>query len=352
MADQPSAARRPNFLSLRTKLLVGFTLVFSLVFAAAYYWFYTFGTQMALNMIRTDLVDTLNATIAGIDGDEFEALVKEGVPDASGVPTQDSRYARHQEWLYNAHQIESRANPYTYVKGSGEREVLWVGDIFRITSPEDGTAFLDPYTPQKDFILNGLQGLAVDMDAYTDDWGSWVSAYGPIKNSKGEVVGAVGIDFYKNYVADVQKQILNSIVLAFAITYSTLLALVFIIAQLLTRPMIRLTEAAQRIGEGDYSPDLSSLGQRGMADEISSLADNFALMVEKVSQREKSLRRQVEELKIEIDEAKRSNQVTEIVDSDFFRDLQSKADRLRLRRNGASLAAVKDALEPETEAHS
>ena len=55
-------------------------------------------------------------------------------------------------------------------------------------------------------------------------------------------------------------------------------------------------------------------------------------MVDKVRQREQKLRRQVEELKIEIDEAERKEQVEKIVDSDFFRDLQAKAQRVRSRR--------------------
>jgi DNA-binding protein H-NS len=73
-----------------------------------------------------------------------------------------------------------------------------------------------------------------------------------------------------------------------------------------------------------------------MPDEISTLAEVFALMVSKVKQREESLKQQVTELKIEIDEVKRKKQVSEIVDSDFFHDLQTKARRLRSRAHGAT----------------
>ena len=69
-----------------------------------------------------------------------------------------------------------------------------------------------------------------------------------------------------------------------------------------------------------------------LTDEIDLLASNFSIMVDKVYQREQTLRRQVEALKIEIDEAKRTQQVSEIVDTDFFRDLQAKADHMRSRR--------------------
>ncbi len=52
--------------------------------------------------------------------------------------------------------------------------------------------------------------------------------------------------------------------------------------------------------------------------------------------REQALRQEIEQLRIEIDEAKRQKQVSEIVDSDFFQDLQSKARSLRNRTRQSS----------------
>ena len=57
-----------------------------------------------------------------------------------------------------------------------------------------------------------------------------------------------------------------------------------------------------------------------------------------VRQRESVLKKQIRELQIEIDEAKKSRQVSEIVESDFFRDLQQKAESMRNRTKGASPA--------------
>jgi CHASE3 domain sensor protein len=48
--------------------------------------------------------------------------------------------------------------------------------------------------------------------------------------------------------------------------------------------------------------------------------------------REQSLHRQIQKLQIEIDEAKRQKQVDEIVESDFFQDLQTRARSMRERK--------------------
>jgi CHASE3 domain sensor protein len=48
--------------------------------------------------------------------------------------------------------------------------------------------------------------------------------------------------------------------------------------------------------------------------------------------REQSLKQQIQQLRIEIDEVKRQKQVSEIVETDFFQDLRAKARRMRGRR--------------------
>jgi GAF domain-containing protein len=51
-----------------------------------------------------------------------------------------------------------------------------------------------------------------------------------------------------------------------------------------------------------------------------------------VENREAELRKQIDELQIVIDEGKKQKSVEEIVDSDFFQDLSSKADDIREKR--------------------
>jgi hypothetical protein len=54
-------------------------------------------------------------------------------------------------------------------------------------------------------------------------------------------------------------------------------------------------------------------------------------MVNKVDKREQKLKERVRSLKIQIDEKKKQEQVSEIVDTDFFSDLQSRAAEMRNR---------------------
>lgn len=349
MAAAAPPARKRLTVSLRIKILIGFTLIFGVVFAAAYYWFYTFSTRMAMSRIREDLQDTLQGAIAGVDGDDFAAMVAENPPCIPGVaddpqhplvPDGDPRYQAHQKWLESIVQIEPRASPYTYIAGPRPDTLQWAGDGYRFLNPDEATCFMEVYTKTAEsVILEGLTRTTINMNIYSDAWGSWVSAYGPILNSRGRVVGAMGIDFRADYVRQVQQGIRDSIVLAFVITYGSLFLLVYVASTVLTRPIVKLTRVAESIGEGNYDQDLKPLLNDRLPDEIDTLARTFEIMLDKVRQREQTLRRQVEELRIEIDEVKRQRQVTEITGTDFFQDLRQRARDMRRRSRGAEEGA-------------
>lgn len=51
-----------------------------------------------------------------------------------------------------------------------------------------------------------------------------------------------------------------------------------------------------------------------------------------MQKREAALQRTIQELRIEIDEARRAERVQEIAETDYFRDLQSKAEEMREQR--------------------
>jgi methyl-accepting chemotaxis protein len=339
-------------LSLTIKLIIALTFVCSIIFFWIYTWFIDYSTNTAMHRIQDDLMDTLNGAIAGIDGDQFESMVQQNGYTAiahqnydtrsSGVdfPAEDQRYLEHQNWLLMIHNIEPRANPYSYVAGYEPSEILFVGDFLRYSQPENATLFLESY-PEVVDMITGLSSFYYSDEIYTDDWGSWVSAYGPILNSSGKVVGGVGVDFQADYVFAVQKEIKQRILLPLSIAYLALLLLIILVSIIFTRPAVMLTRFAERISEGDYNQDFTQFEKKNWVeftfpDEMDKLSAVFILMVDKVKQREQTLRLQVQDLQIQIDEGKRQRQVSEIVDTDFFRDLQTKAEGLRARRTRGS----------------
>ncbi len=90
--------------------------------------------------------------------------------------------------------------------------------------------------------------------------------------------------------------------------------------------------AALEAGEADLS-GLDSVAARD--DALGVLARRFESMAREVVAREARLRDQVRELRIEIDHVREAQQVAEITETDFFRDLSGRAAELRrIMRDG------------------
>jgi CheY-like chemotaxis protein len=90
----------------------------------------------------------------------------------------------------------------------------------------------------------------------------------------------------------------------------------------------RVTEAAVLLEQGRW--DAGSLdGVSARDDALGLLARRFRGMAAEVQAREDRLRREVQELRIEIDEARQARKVAEITETDYFQGLRSRAKELR-----------------------
>jgi len=89
-----------------------------------------------------------------------------------------------------------------------------------------------------------------------------------------------------------------------------------------------LTTAAASLQAGTFDPAAVD-GITRRPDALGNLARVFAGMAQEVRARELRLAAQVAELRIEIDEAKKARAVAEIVETDYFQDLQRRVAELR-----------------------
>src|SRR5215467_129745 len=92
----------------------------------------------------------------------------------------------------------------------------------------------------------------------------------------------------------------------------------------------RVTAAAAAIKANTFqSESLDEVARR--SDELGQLAQVFQEMARQVYAREQQLQRQVQQLRIEIDQERRAREVAEITESEYFQRLLGKADELRNR---------------------
>ena len=83
----------------------------------------------------------------------------------------------------------------------------------------------------------------------------------------------------------------------------------------------------QRMAEGNYQAIQTA---RDIQDSsLAALAAEFIRMATQVREREDQLRKEVAQLRIEIDEKKREQEVKQITESEYYRDLKEKLRAMR-----------------------
>ncbi len=346
MNEQKTEYSKPerSFLSLRVKMWIGFILIFTPVFVFSYFWFYRYTNDRVFQTITENLENTLGGTLSGIDKENFARLYEAesannpNCPSALDAetngyyPEDNPLYMEHVHWLYAAQQLEPGTRIYTYVKGIEPGEIVAIGSTGYFREPRGGFKFCERYTSTTSRIYEGLTQRVDVWIPYTDRFGTWITTYAPIIDETGRVVGAIGVDIPADYVNEVRTGILFSGAITFLLSYILIFILVYWFSGQLTKPIIDLAGAAKEIGEGDYNHDWKDIDQRKTYhDEIDTLTGVFKVMAAKIAEREKSLRARVQQLEIMIDKSKLTKQVSEIVESDFFQDLQSKVKGMRNR---------------------
>ncbi len=118
---------------------------------------------------------------------------------------------------------------------------------------------------------------------YEDENGVWVSAYSPILDSAGAVLGLVEVDFKNNFylvqLSEKQRSVIVTSLIA--VVFGAMLS--FLLAFLITKPIQRITDAVVAFSRGEKSQRVQALSN----DEIGDLAAAFNAMAQEISERDR-----------------------------------------------------------------
>jgi HAMP domain-containing protein len=319
-------------LSIRLKLLIVFMAVFTVAFAAACYAFYVQATAWAMDDLRRGLTTAASTAASLIDAGEHAQVFDSGAED-------DALYTQIAEQL----RLVSDANPriaaiYTMVRSPNPDELLFV--VSADEDPETRAGLREAYdVSEMPEMIQGFDGPAADAEMGADKFGVWLSGYAPIRDETGRGVAIVGVDMTADDVLRVQAQIRDTSIAAFLLAYAAVFAAVFLVARAITQPLNAITGAADALERGEpFEPERLAPVARSH-DELGQLARMFSKMAVQLQARERKLKQEVAELRIEIDQAKAARQVAEITETDYFQALQQRAREMRDKREAPPDAA-------------
>lgn len=96
-----------------------------------------------------------------------------------------------------------------------------------------------------------------------------------------------------------------------------------------TEFLSEVREWVQRIAAGSYQTGGYLESSKYQDQTLASLAAEFAQMAARVQEREDTLRKEVAQLRIEIDQTKRQQEASRIMESDYYQKLKEKVKDLR-----------------------
>jgi HAMP domain-containing protein len=160
------------------------------------------------------------------------------------------------------------------MKKTGDRLTFMVDADYGNTE-DPGAKVGEKYTEENPELLKGFEKASVDREFTTDKWGTLLSGYAPLRDSKGSVIGIVGVDMASNMVMQKQAFIGKTIyiIMAFGILLAGLFILIF--SKTIIKDVHKLNRVANDISMGKMDVDMDVTRK----DEIGELAESFGRMV-------------------------------------------------------------------------
>lgn len=256
------------FHSLQTKLTLSFIALVLIVTAGTFFYSVRESKRALLEITRAELravSAAVAAELSGPDGDALEAL-KAGDEKTAPFAALKDKLSR----LRGSHPDFK----YIYTMRLSGKALQFVVDPDYGNTSDPGAAIGEPYTPTP-AILDGFKGPTADSEFTTDKWGTTMSGYAPIRNSRGQTVAVVGVDMSSDLVLQKQRYIGNTIYLIIGIGVLAAGLFIFAFSKTIIKDVNALNEVAQQISMGNTDVQM----RVSRKDEIGDLAESFGRMV-------------------------------------------------------------------------
>lgn len=285
-----SSLKRPSFssppfprrLSLRAKLIIGFSLIAAVVSLITAFAVYTTTQRQITENFRRRVLTAAAITALQQNGDEFETIASASDP------------------LYEEFRLQNlailRSDPdfiFVYTMRKDELGIYFVVDGNELDAKGFsvyGERYLEP-SPLLTENFDTMSAPIVEPEIYTDEYGSFLSAYAPIRTSDGRQVGVIGVDITADTILQEQRQIIIQAFFIFLIVFAIGTLLGNLAGSALARPVSKLAQSALAFttGKFDQRVDVNT------GDEIGDLANTFNSMADEIQSLIGSLEKRVEE---------------------------------------------------------
>ena len=261
--------------NIRVKLMTSFALIsLAIVLTLSTIAYFTLRNQVLADS-RQRLLNMVSIAALQQDGDLHNSLISKADQASDAYAqikkTNTSITATDPNIAYLYTMRDAPNNQIYYLVDSGQP-----GD-------EDTAQLLELYIDASPQLIQAFptinQPFALD-EYYTDEFGTFLSAYAPFYDSNGQRAGVVGMDIRSDYIIQKQQGFLLTLSIISVLIMLVTLLVSYFLSTLFTRPILNLANVAQKITAGD----LSARARVTTPDEVGALANVFNNMTTQLSE--------------------------------------------------------------------
>ncbi|CCK81416.1 two component system sensor histidine kinase, hybrid [Desulfobacula toluolica Tol2] len=262
--------KRKRLLSLSGRCTVCFLTVCVLLSVSFSIVFFITGRKQMMANLQTRLLNIVSVSRYFVDKNSHEGFLDFKKPDTA-------LYRDIQKSLQN---IRDEINDIYYVytmTGNDKGEIVFLVDaeVNPLTAAKIGQVYEEPGNVLKKYFYK-MSGPLVEKKIYTDQWGSWLSGYIPLKSTQYPII--LGMDISASTIKQYTDKLLIQAALIFFSSFPFILLFGYLIGKTLVNPIIQMTRASEEIGKGNFDQRIFFESD----DELGDLGDSLNIMAEQL----------------------------------------------------------------------
>lgn len=193
-------------ISRKTRVIICVSIIIIVSIILMGMLFYKRGTELVITRAQNEAMRIAQNAAGDVDGDVFDSIKSEGEPAFNAVYDALSSYKIKESLKF------------IYAMKKLDGKLVFIVD----TDEEDPADFLEPYEwlDSMEPAFNGE--VCSDYEFTSDEWGTYISGYAPVFDSKNRVVGIVGCDIEKDTILG-RIILLRNIIIAAVVVFNLIM---------------------------------------------------------------------------------------------------------------------------------
>lgn len=137
------------------------------------------------------------------------------------------------------------------------------------------------------YMLRGFSQVSVEDRVYEDEFGATQSAYAPLRTSKNEIVGIVGVDVLAVRLDETRRHVVVFCAAIFGVAAVAIIALAALVRRRVERPLSHALAVTAAIASGRHEPPASAPAPDDSGDEFALLSAHLDDLSRQLRDRER-----------------------------------------------------------------